>query len=286
MGMGWHEWPLMLFTVLGQSVVGAIIVMGIAVIGGNLNQQQDRAVHRAMFFLWLLMGIAFAASTLHLGSPLRAFNSLNRVGASALSNEIAGGALFFAVGGVYWLLAVLGKMPAALGKVWLWVTMALGIVFVYAMTRVYQIDTVPTWHNGYTTLNFFLTTLIGGPLLGVLLLRAAGIAVSARYSLAILSVVALLVSLGAVMMQGYELASITSSVQQASTLIPQYGQLMVGRLVLVVLGLGCWICPLLRRGNASVMGMVLGLILVIAGELVGRGVFYGLHMTVGMAVAG
>jgi anaerobic dimethyl sulfoxide reductase subunit C (anchor subunit) len=32
--------------------------------------------------------------------------------------------------------------------------------------------------------------------------------------------------------------------------------------------------------------MGLGLILVIAGELVGRGVFYGLHMTVGMAVAG
>ncbi|CAI1580407.1 DMSO reductase anchor subunit [Serratia proteamaculans] len=154
------------------------------------------------------------------------------------------------------------------------------------MTRVYQIDTVPTWHNGYTTLNFFLTTLIGGPLLGVLLLRAAGLAISARYSLATLSVVALLVSLGAVMMQGYELASINSSVQQASALIPQYGQLMVGRLVLVVLGLGCWICPLLRRGNASVMGMVLGLILVIAGELVGRGVFYGLHMTVGMAVAG
>lgn len=286
MGMGWHEWPLMLFTVLGQCVVGAIIVMGLTVIGGNLNEQQSRTVHRSLFFLWLLMGIAFAASTLHLGSPLRAFNALNRVGASALSNEIAAGAVFFAVGGCYWLLAILGKMPPALGRLWLWATMALGVVFVYAMTKVYQIDTVPTWHNGYTTLNFFLTLLIGGPLLGVLLLRAAGLAVSARYSLAILSVVALLVSLSAAMMQGYELASINSSVQQASALIPQYGQLMVGRLVLVVLGLGCWICPLLRRGNASVMGMAIGLILVIAGELLGRGVFYGLHMTVGMAVAG
>ncbi|MGC8401797.1 DmsC/YnfH family molybdoenzyme membrane anchor subunit [Enterobacter mori] len=29
----------------------------------------------------------------------RAFNSLNRVGASSLSNEIASGAIFFAVGG-------------------------------------------------------------------------------------------------------------------------------------------------------------------------------------------
>lgn len=64
------------------------------------------------------------------------------------------------------------------------------------MTRVYKIDTVPTWHNGYTTLNFFLTALIGGPLLGVLLLHTAGLAVSARYSLATLSVVARLISLG------------------------------------------------------------------------------------------
>jgi hypothetical protein len=51
-----------------------------------------------MFFIWLVMGIGFLASIIHLGSPLRAFNSLNRVGASALSNEIASGALFFAGG--------------------------------------------------------------------------------------------------------------------------------------------------------------------------------------------
>ncbi|MDI5767852.1 dimethyl sulfoxide reductase anchor subunit, partial [Salmonella enterica subsp. enterica serovar Cerro] len=26
MGSGWHEWPLMIFTVFGQCVVGALIV--------------------------------------------------------------------------------------------------------------------------------------------------------------------------------------------------------------------------------------------------------------------
>ncbi len=29
MGNGWHEWPLVLFTVLGQCVVGATIVSGL-----------------------------------------------------------------------------------------------------------------------------------------------------------------------------------------------------------------------------------------------------------------
>lgn len=286
MGMGWHEWPLMLFTVLGQCVVGGVIVMGLALMSGNLTDRERQEVHRSMFFLWLLMGIAFIASVLHLGSPLRAFNSLNRIGASPLSNEIASGSLFFAVGGIYWLLAMFNKIPSALGKLWLMVIMLLGLLFVYAMTRVYQIDTVPTWHSSYTTLGFFLTVFIGGPMLGVLLLRAAGLTVAKRNALIMVSVIALLVSLGAAIMQGSELATISSSVQHASALIPQYGQLMVWRLVLVVLGLGCWICPQLRRGNANVMGLTLGFIFVVAGELIGRGVFYGLHMTVGMAVAG
>lgn len=144
MGTGWHEWPLMVFTVLGQFVVGGVMVMGMAIIAGNLTDRQSKAVHRSMFFLWLLMGIAFIASLMHLGTPGRAFNSLNRVGESALSNEIASGSIFFAAGGLYWLLAVLKKMPQGLGKVWLVVTMVLGLAFVYAMTRVYQIDTVPT----------------------------------------------------------------------------------------------------------------------------------------------
>ncbi|MGS0315078.1 DmsC/YnfH family molybdoenzyme membrane anchor subunit, partial [Escherichia coli] len=103
---------------------------------GDLRAETQQRVIACMFGLWVLMGIGFIASMLHLGSPMRAFNSLNRVGASALSNEIAAGSVFFAVGGIWWLVAVLGKMPPALGKVWLLVSMALGVAFIWAMTLV------------------------------------------------------------------------------------------------------------------------------------------------------
>ncbi len=116
MGNGWHEWPLVLFTVLGQSVAGAIIVSGLGWLSLNNNSEARQRLVRGMFFIWLVMGVGFLASIIHLGSPLRAFNSLNRVGASALSNEIASGALFFAVGGFWWLLTILGKMPSMLAK--------------------------------------------------------------------------------------------------------------------------------------------------------------------------
>ena len=119
------------------------------------------------------MGIGFIASMLHLGSPMRAFNSLNRVGASALSNEIASGSIFFAVGGIGWLLAMLKKLSPALRTLWLIVTMVLGVVFVWMMVRVYNsIDTVPTWYSIWTPMGFFLTMFMGGPLLGYLLLQS------------------------------------------------------------------------------------------------------------------
>ena len=194
MGNGWHEWPLVIFTVLGQCVVGALIVSGIGWFAAKNDADRQRIV-RGMFFLWLLMGIGFIASVMHLGSPLRAFNSLNRIGASGLSNEIAAGSIFFAVGGLWWLVAVIGKMPQALGKLWLLVSMALGVIFVWMMTCVYQIDTVPTWHNGYTTLAFFLTVLLSGPILAAAILRAARVTFNTT-PFAIISVLALIACAG------------------------------------------------------------------------------------------
>lgn len=283
MGNGWHEWPLMVFTVLGQCVVGGFIVLAVALLGTN-TQEQTRRIHLSMFFLWVLMAIAFIASVLHLGSPFRAFNSLNRLGASPLSNEIGSGSLFFALGGIYWLLAVLNKMPQALSKLWLMITMLAGVGFVYAMCRVYAIDTVPTWDNAYTYLNFVLTVLIGGPLLGYLLLRIANIEGAGLKHLAVISVAALVVSLIVTMMQGASLPTINSSVQAASTLISHLGALQAWRVVLVVIGLGCWICPLILHKRPAVTSLMLAFFLVFAGELIGRAIFYGLHMTVGVAI--
>ncbi|MHB3007530.1 dimethyl sulfoxide reductase anchor subunit family protein, partial [Klebsiella pneumoniae] len=279
-----HEWPLMVFTVFGQCVVGGFIVLALALMTGKLSREQEQRVVGSMFGLWVLMGIGFIASTMHLGSPLRAFNSLNRVGASSLSNEIASGAIFFAVGGIGWLLAVCKKLPAGLRSLWLVVTMVLGVIFVWMMVRVYNtIDTVPTWYTVWTPLSFFLTLFIGGPLLGYLLLRVAGVDGWALRLLPVVSLLALLVSIMVVVMQGSELATIRSSVQQASALVPDYGLLMAWRVVL--LALACWCVPQIRGRKPAVSLLGLAFVLILAGEMIGRGVFYGLHMTVGMAVA-
>lgn len=286
MGNEWHEWPLMIFTVFGQCVAGGFIVLALALLRGRLTAEQQQRVVLSMFGLWALMGIGFIASTLHLGSPMRAFNSLNRVGASSLSNEIASGAIFFAVGGLGWLLAVVKKLPAGLRTLWLIVTMVLGLVFVWMMARVYNsIDTVPTWYSLWTTMSFFLTLFIGGPLLGYLLLRVAGVEGWAMRLLPAISLLALVVSTVVALMQGAELATIHSAIQQASALVPAYGSLMAWRVVLLVAALLCWVLPQLKGYQPALPLLSLAFVLVLAGELIGRGVFYGLHMTVGVAIA-
>ncbi|SQJ22118.1 anaerobic dimethyl sulfoxide reductase subunit B [Salmonella enterica subsp. enterica] len=160
---------------------GALVVSGLGWLAEKNDPPARQRIVRGMFFLWVVMGLGFLASIMHLGSPMRAFNSLNRVGASGLSNEIAAGSIFFAVGGFWWLVAVLGKMPETLGKLWLLISMVLGIIFILAMTRVYQIETVPTWYTGYTTLAFFLTAFLGGPLFAALLFQASRVPLTARY---------------------------------------------------------------------------------------------------------
>lgn len=84
---------------------------------------------------------------------------------------------------------------------------------------------------------------------------------------------------------GAELATIHSSIQQASALVPDYGSLMAWRIVALALALCCWIVPQVKGYQPAVPLLSVAFILLLVGELIGRGVFYGLHMTVGMAVA-
>ncbi len=75
------------------------------------------------------------------------------------------------------------------------------------MTCVYQIDTVPTWHNGYTTLAFFLTVLLSGPILLPQFCGQPAFTFNTT-PFAIISVLALIACAGVIVLQGLSLSSI------------------------------------------------------------------------------
>lgn len=286
MNAGLHELPLVLFTVLAQSAVGAIILMALWLLLKADEPLRQRKVVLLLLLPLILLGLGFAASILHLGSPLRAFNSLNRIGSSALSNEIAAGALFFILAGVYWLLQLLDKMPAALNKLWLLLLIVSGSIFIYVMSTVYLISTVPTWNSISTPASFLLTALLAGFTLGYALLRFAGVeAAQLRWVPSILGL-ALLLAVCLVVLQATSLAGIQTSAQKASTLVPDYANLMILRLVLLFVGIGLLFYSRRAQNSLPSLSLCAGVLLVFVAELIGRTLFYGLHMTVGTAIAG
>ncbi|HHE3465000.1 dimethyl sulfoxide reductase anchor subunit family protein [Pasteurella multocida] len=278
---GLHELPLVIFTVLAQSVVGAFLLFAI-VLFTTEDKHYRVYVHKAMFVLLALLGIGFIASITHLGSPLRAFNALNRVGESMLSNEIATGALFFALAGIYWLFAILDKLPKAFGRFLLVCASAMGLIFMYMMNKVYHISTVPTWHTSFTTWGFYLTIILAGFTLGYGLLH------SERPDAKVVSWVPTLVSITTlaaatvIIYQGFALSTVVTSAQKATALVPDFATLSALRFVLLGLAIACLFYVLHKP--ASWMSKLCAVLLVFAAEMIGRTLFYGLHMTVGMAV--
>ncbi|TDQ59578.1 anaerobic dimethyl sulfoxide reductase subunit C (anchor subunit) [Mesocricetibacter intestinalis] len=276
---GLHELPLIIFTVLAQSTVGAWLLFSWALYRNN-SAQSKQYLHKVMFILLALLGLGFIASILHLGSPLRAFNSLNRIGSSMLSNEIASGAVFFGAAGIYWLLGITGKITEALAKVWLALTAVLGLVFMYMMNNVYHINTVPTWDSLLTSLQFYLTLVIGGSALAYGLLNANPHKTYKLCHVAYCYLVGLFLAVIVVIYQGVGLAHIHSSVQQAVNLVPDFANLQALRFTLLALG-AIVLCKLPKNWLLGVAALA-----VLFAEMIGRLIFYGLHMTVGMAVAG
>ncbi|MUK62294.1 dimethylsulfoxide reductase [Aliivibrio fischeri] len=281
--MAWHEWPLILFTVLSQTTVGAFLVLGCVTLSGKLSQDEDVRLHRNMFFIWVLMGLGLIASTMHLGSPLRAFNALNRVGSSWLSNEIFASSLFFAAGGFYWLLKVVNKGSDALKKGLLLISMVIGIGFMYAMIKVYLINTVPTWNSIYTPIMFLLTMAISGLAFAHTLLVATNHKhAELNNALPVFASIALAISLMATVGQLIGLSHISSAIIVASDIIPNMATLQVLRLGLLFVGLVLMFSPRLMSSQPKLPVILLSFVCILVSELINRGVFYGLHMSVGM----
>ncbi len=279
MNAGLHELPLIIFTVLAQSAVGSFFVFTFALFKTE-NTQSRRYIHKVMFVILALLGIGFIASILHLGSPLRAFNSLNRVGESMLSNEIASGSAFFALAGGYWLLAVLNKMPSSLNKAWLIVAALTGLLFMYMMANVYRIPTVPTWDNALTPLAFYSTIIVGGSALAYALLQPNPHKEYCLQWLPWLFTAGVLLIALSVIYQASGLAHIQSSATQATVLVPDYAVMMILRLCCLAAA-----ALLLLKGK-NIPALTAAVLLTLSGEFIGRTLFYGLHMTVGTAFGG
>ncbi|WP_042349440.1 dimethyl sulfoxide reductase anchor subunit family protein [Bacillus massiliigorillae] len=151
------ELPLFIFTLCLQTAIGIIIFSMIA-----KQFQKELEFKLGAIIAACLSIVGLLASLIHLGTPLRALNSLLNLGSSWLSREILFSGGFAGLAIVYAFLVY--KMPEqkklvnAVG----WIASVVGLVDVFMMAKIYMASSVHVWQSGNTMFEFYGTMIILG----------------------------------------------------------------------------------------------------------------------------
>ncbi|MCW5880804.1 MAG: dimethyl sulfoxide reductase anchor subunit [Anaerolineae bacterium] len=303
-----EETALVLFTILGQMAVGSFVILGIVhwwAVGRYGTAKADKLADYALLAIGPVMILGMLASLLHLGNPVNAYRAVLHVGTSWLSREILLGSLFAALGALFALLQWFKIGSTILRGVLAVIAAGVGLAFVFAMARVYQLPTMPAWNTWTTTASFFVTTFLLGALammaayvLSYLYLRnkdaedVAGLrdmlgnvlrSLSVA-TLALLGIELVIVALGVVGLSRGPLEAI----QSANLLATEFLSLFATRLILVLLGAGLFAFLLYRsardlnRERAAFALVFAAFAFVLVGEAIGRYLFYVTSVKIGL----
>jgi DMSO reductase anchor subunit len=280
------EWPLVAFTVAGQAALGIFLFAGLPLFlsvgaGGNAVAREARLVVLAVVLG--LLAVAALLSLFHLHHPFRARRALTNIGSSWLSREIFFELGFMALVSLGLFLVWSGWASTGIMRGTMIAAAILGILFILSMSKLYMLPTVPPWNQAYTPLSFFLTSLALGPLAAALF-RSSGGETPFRSSVFILlslifvaaeAALAFLAAPGHGVF-GYRTGPSLRPPAEA------HRTLHLTRLALLFMGLAL-IRGAMIAGEGRAIGRLRGngllpvaLVLVLAGQVAGRFLFYGL----------
>jgi anaerobic dimethyl sulfoxide reductase subunit C (anchor subunit) len=167
------EWPLVAFTVLGQTAVGLFWCFHLPFLVRMRTPSYGWRVTWlvTLALVFLIASLAAFVSFFHLRHPLRARFVLSNVRTSWLSREILGELAFMALVALSGWLAWT-RMPSP-GLMWALLAAAClaGGFFLVSMTRLYMLRTLSAWSDVHTPLSFLLAALVLGALATELVVR-------------------------------------------------------------------------------------------------------------------
>ncbi len=306
--MNTNELALVIFTIAAQMSVGAFLVLGgvhfFATRYAGI-EEADKLSTYALLAIGPVMVVGLIVSFFHLGNPINAPRAIMNLGTSWLSREILFGVLFAGFGFLFAIVQWRKWGSPGLRNVLALVAAVFGLGLVIAMAMVYySLPSVPAWNNWVTLASFFATTV----LLGAVAISAAFVGAFAylharkheasekqRHILTItlrwMALVSLIVLGFQLVIQplymGYLASSGPVAEKSAAILVEEYGALFALRYVLLFLGAGLFSFFIYKFArSARNIGLLSTLAfsafaLVLAGELIGRYLFYASYVRIG-----
>lgn len=279
-----REWPLVFFTVLTQLAVGIFVLWGVlAVIFPNYGSDSSLG-NRSQAVMITALGALIAgglAASFHLGRPAGAFFSLSHWQQSWLSRE----ALFsFGFGADVALVLLLNNLEVGgvvLERAAVIAGIILGLGLVAAISRLYQLRTVPAWNHPGTPVMFFTTTFLTGAATLMMILLLSGHA--AVQDVSFFGSANYLILMLVLLQAGIFIGTVILIVNQGRTGLESIRLLQTSlRLPLVLRWLFAGAGVIVLFTGSPSLWHVLAYGLLLVSEVLGRFLFYGVYQRSGI----
>ncbi|NOX08505.1 MAG: dimethyl sulfoxide reductase anchor subunit [Gammaproteobacteria bacterium] len=178
-GLSSREDPLVIFTLVSQMVVGAVLALILGPVFGLevLSPDTHPVAYSVMLFGLLgLETLALVLSTMHLGKPHRFYRAFNNLRYSPVSREVASIAVFYNLLGAYALLLTFPGLFFFLPDGWVDSLVGMtgiaaavtGPIALYFMHKIYRIKARPFWNHWQVLTSFYGNMLaLGGLVTGL-----------------------------------------------------------------------------------------------------------------------
>ena len=307
--MNLREWALPIYTVLTQLATGALLIFW--VIRARLYahysvRELDRVSRVPVTILFLTVCIASIGAHFHLSRPFFSVLAIRNFGSSWLSREITFTILLLlsmaALTGLHWFVEGRRTLKSRLG----WIAILFGLATIYSMARIYMLPTQIFWNSTGEVFSDYATMLIlGGVALSAILLMDLNFFYAIDPTSAkphegtltrVLGPLSGVATVGLVLSLLFDIEHITnlcadcnaSARTSLELLFGLYQPLFVIRIALSVLGVG-WLLfrfTRTRRKGDSPRNLIgdayLASTLVLVGEVLGRFLFYAVHVRIGI----
>lgn len=264
-----HELPLVIFTVLSQIAVGALFTMWIVDLKGGISN--NKIGKQLAISIFAIATVAILASIFHLGHPFQAYKALMHVKTSWLSREI-------------WLFSLM--LLTMIGYIFTWsegkenqrrivgaISSLFGLIAVMASAMIYVLPAMPAWNNFSPIFFFVMTGVLLGPLyVGVVLYFFD------KESLNIWKIAPLMALVYAMSSFFYITVLFSGTGTLAAT-----ADNIINHPMFIFRGLLSWIIPVVVllpflflkvKKKPAFMIVAIVFVLVFAGEIIGREIFY------------
>ncbi|HEU4734754.1 MAG TPA: DmsC/YnfH family molybdoenzyme membrane anchor subunit, partial [Kofleriaceae bacterium] len=269
--------PLVVMLVLTQLSVGTFLIDAIA------SRFLPEAVRAALQPTWSLAALAvglaaLGASVFHLGRPRYAYRAVIGLATSWMSREIVAFGAFALLAMIYAGSLVLELSPglAALRDGLRWTVAGIGVIGVACSVLIYHATRKAWWSATITGFKFFATAALLGLATTLVTVAIAGSLLPPGVG-SVLSTLLIAVS---VVKGAGELAVLVHLRDKRYTELRRSAVLMTGDLArwlvarIVALVLGGIALPLANPGGEQVAATVVSFVLVLAGELLERTLFF------------